>query len=241
MDVNGVRQSILELAAYYFQGTTVTFARQSRMAKQGVPLITLYTGTMTRPINPPVRIIDGNSVSFYPSSVTVQIDLFTKGRKVETGSGYLPIMENTAVDDLTGFLNFLNSEYAVNYCDEKDIAVVIPNTVQDLTGLIDDTNYEYRAMAELTVYFTAQVIGYSGTLSSESVKHKASETNPPPGREPGEEYTGGDAQADDVTGIKPAVTPSPSGGGNPEVIDEEQKYFEDVRLFDKNVKEDFKK
>lgn len=167
MNVNEVRKAILELAQLYFKGATVTLARQSRIAKQGVPLVTIYTGVVNRPLYPPTQIIDGVPVSYYPSSVTVQIDLFTKGRKVDTEEGSTPIMENTAVDDLAAFVSFLNSEYVVQYCNKKDISIVVPNAVQDLTGLIDDTNYEYRAMVEVTVNFTTRAIGITGTMSAD--------------------------------------------------------------------------
>ena len=230
MDVSGVRKALLELTRYYFRGATVTFSRQSKMAKQGVPLVTLYTGVVTRPINPPQKVIDGRPVSFYPSSVPVQIDLFTKGRKVDMGEGFTPVMENTAVDDLLAFVNFLNSEFVAHYCEGKDIAIVIPNTVEDLTGLINDTSYEYRAMVEITVYFTQYAIGYSGSLSDDSVVHGYDEHGNP--------ITGGDIQADDVTELDPAVSTSPSGGGNPEVLGDERGYFENVEINDKLVKEE---
>lgn len=97
---------------------------------------TISVGSVSRPMNPPVKIIDGRPVSFYPASVPVQIDLFTQGRRVEVKPGYTPIVENTAEDDLLGFVSFLNSEYAVNWCHARDIAILVPNTVTDLTDII---------------------------------------------------------------------------------------------------------
>ena len=153
-------------------------------------------------------------------------------------SGYTPIVENTAEDDLLGFVSFLNSEYAVNWCHARDIAILVPNTVTDLTDIINDTNYQYRAMVEVTVNFTMAAIGYTGTLEPESVKHPASETNPEPGREPGEEYSGGNIQADDVTSLEPEVQTTPSGGGNAEFTKEETGYFSNVEINDKPVKKE---
>lgn len=228
MDIKGVREAMLELTKYYFQNATVIHGRQSHVAKQGKPLVTLYTGTVTRPLNPPTKIIDGRPVSFYPSSVPVQIDLFTVGQKKELAQGFTPVMENTAADDMLSFVGFLNSEFAVHFCRQRDIAIVVPNTVQDLTGLINDTAYEYRAMIEVIVYFTSVAIGYSGTLSIDSVKHVD---------ESGEVVSGGDIQAEGAT-LTPELVVTPSGGGNKEVLADEESYFTNVEINEKLVKEE---
>lgn len=228
MDIKGVREAMLELTKYYFQNATVIHGRQSHVAKQGKPLVTLYTGVVTRPLNPPTKIIDGRPVGFYPSSVPVQIDLFTLGQKKELAHGFTPVMENTAADDMLSFVNFLNSEYAVQFCHQKDIAIVVPNTVQDLTGLINDTSYEYRAMIEVIVYFTSVAVGYSGTLSVDSITHKS---------ESGETVSGGDVQAEGAI-LTPELVVTPSGGGNEEVLTDEEGYFTNVEINEKLVKEE---
>jgi len=228
MDIKGVREAMLELTKYYFQNATVIHGRQSHVAKQGKPLVTLYTGVVTRPLNPPTKIIDGRPVSFYPSSVPVQIDLFTLGKKKELAHGFTPVMENTAADDMLSFVSFLNSEFAVQFCNQRDIAIVVPNTVQDLTGLINDTSYEYRAMIEVIVYFTYVAVGYSGTLSIDSVTHK---------NESGEVISGGDIQVEGAI-LTPELVVTPSGGGNDEVLTVEEGYFTNVEINEKLVKEE---
>ena len=233
MDVKGVREALFELTKSYFRGATVMFGRQSRVAKQkrDKPLVILAAGPVTRPLFPPTKIIDGRPVSFYPSSVTVQIDLFTFGEKRELAYGYTTAMENTATDDMLAFVSFLNSDMVVQYCGHKDISIVVPNTVQDLSDLISDTNYEYRAMIEVTVNFTAAAIGYSGTLSPGSIHHDKLD-------EEGNHVTGGDIQADDVTKLSPVVDETASGGGNSEVVEDETDYFENIEINKKLVKEE---
>lgn len=229
MDIKGVKETMLELTKYYFQNATVMFGQQSHIAKQGKPLVKLYTGVVTRPLNPPTKIIDGRPVSFYPSTVPVQIDLFTMGQKKELAHGFTPVMENTAADDMLSFVDFLNSEVAVQYCHQRDIAIVVPNTVQDLTGLINDTSYEYRAMIEVMVYFTSTAVGYSGTLSENSIVHKDAST--------GEVVFGGDIQAEGAV-LSPEMVETPSGGGNEEVLEAEEAYFSNVKINEQLVKEE---
>ena len=163
-----------------------------------------------------MRFIDGRPVSYYPASVPVQFDLFTNGRQEETEPGFTPIVENTAEEDLLSFSSFLNSPYATQWCSRENISIVVPNEVRDLTGLIHDTNYEFRASFEISVYFTMEAIGYTGTLDLSSIK-------------PGEPET-----------IEPESTMTPSGGGNPALVKEESGYFTNVQINDKSVKEDTK-
>lgn len=232
--VSELRNTMRELCELYFTGAIVTHTKQSFMAKQSKPLVTITMGSVSRPINPPVKIIDGRPVAFYAATVPVQIDLFTHGRQMDLAPGFTSVMENTAEDDMLSFCDFLNSEYAVQWCHRRDIAIVVPNTVTDLTGIINDTNYEYRAMIEAMVSFTMTSLGYSGTLSIESVKHIGiSEEGEP------YEYSGGDIQADDVFELVPIISEqSSSGGGNAEFADDEVGYFTNVSINDKLVKKE---
>lgn len=225
MTVSELREELRQLAAMYFKGATVKTSKQSFTVKPVEPLVTLTMGSVNRPLNPPTKIIQGQPVSFYPATMPVQIDLFTHGRQIEVAEGHTPIVENTAEDDMLGFADFLNSEFVVQWCRRKDIAIVPPNTVQDLTGLINETNYEFRAMLEVMVYFTMAAIGYTGTLSPDSVKHE-------------DGSSGGDIQAEDVVAVEPEITVTPSGGGNEELLDEESGYFSNVEINDKPVKEE---
>lgn len=240
MKVLELRDLLLEITKVYFSQATVRYTKRSFASKPTNPLVTLTMGTVRRATNPPTRIIDGRPVSFYPATVNVQIDLFTNGRKTDLGPGVTPIVDNTAEDDMLSFMEFLNSDYAVQWCHRHDIAIIVPNTVEDLTGVVSDTSYDFRAMAEIMVNFTMEAIGYTGTLTPESVKHVASETNPAPGHEPGEEYYGGDIQADDVTEVIPATEVTPSGGGDEELTAEEHGYFSNVRINNTLVKKEEK-
>lgn len=224
MTLTELKTAIRQLTELYFTGATVRYAKQSFTVKPEKPLVLLTVAPVSRPLNPPVKVIDGRPVAFYPASASIQVDLFTNGEQREVAAGYTSVAENTAEDDLLAFASFLNSEYATQWCHSRDIAVVVPSTVQDVTDLIHDTNYEFRAMMEVTVYFTMTAIGYTGTLATESVKHGESE--------------GGDIQADDVTALEPEVKQTPSGGGNVELVAEESDYFTNVEINDKLVKEE---
>lgn len=225
MTLTELKTAIRQLTELYFTGATVRYAKQSFTPKPDKPLVLLTIAPVSRPLNPPVKVIDGRPVAFYPASTTIQVDLFTNGEQREVAPGFTPVAENTAEDDLLAFASFLNSDYATQWCHSRDIAIVVPPTVQDVTDLIHDTNFEFRAMMEVTVYFTMTAIGYTGTLAPESVKH-------------GGGATGGDIQADDVSALEPEFKQTPSGGGNVELIAGEGDYFTNVEINHKLVKEE---
>lgn len=264
MTIAELRTALRELTELYFTGATVTFAKQSFVAKPVKPLVTLSTGSVTRPLNPPTQIVDGRPVAFYPATIAIQIDLFTHGAQTEVAPGFTPIVENTAVDDMLGFAGFLNSDYAVQWCHARDIAIVVPNAVEDLSDLINDTNYEFRAMVQATVYFTMTAIGYTATLAPESIKPTGSsgstggggsigpgsgsggsgsgDTTGPgdtgdtePGGSSGGSTSGGDMTYEVLT---PVINISPSGGGNENFADDEVGFFSNVEINDKLVKEE---
>lgn len=222
MTLAELKKLLVQLTQTYFAGATVTYAKQSFVAKPGSPLVTLTTGSVNRSRNPPVKIIEGTPVAFYPASVPVQIDLFTHGRQEEVAPGFTPIAENTAEDDMLAFESFLNSPFVTQWCHQHDIAIVVPTAVQDLTGLVHDTNYEFRAMLEIAVYFTMTAIGITGTLDIDSVKHSDGED---------------DIQADDVINIEPQVTPTPSGGSS-EMTAHEGEYFTNAEINNRPAKEE---
>lgn len=220
MKINELKNELYFLTKEYFAGATVIFAKQSFMPKPDVPLVTISMGTISRPLNPPTRIIDGRPVASYPASVKVQFDLFTKGKKSFLAEGMTPVIENTVLDDMLGFAVFLNSEYAIQFCSRNDIAIVIPNTVEDLTDIVSDTNYKFRAMLEVTVYFTMDAIGYTASLAIESIEQSENEN----------------------TGliVEPVIEQTASGGGNPELLNSETGWFSNVEINEKLVKEEDK-
>ena len=233
MTISKLKDVLHRLTKLYFTDAHVTFTKQSFMVKPVQPLVTLSVISVSRPLHPPTKIIDGRPAAFYPASAMIQIDLFTNGSQTEVAEGFTPIAENTAQDDLLGFASFLNAAYAADWCEKHDIAIIVPNTVQDMTGLIHDTSYEFRAMMEITVYFTMTAIGYTGTLSPTSVKHITIGEDGKP-----HEYEGGNIQADDVSALVPEIEVTPSGGGNSAFADEESGYFTDVEINDKRIKEE---
>lgn len=170
MRLSQAKENFRQLTKIFFQTAEVCFTNQSRMAKPSVPLITIATGPVHRSLFSSNENIAGATVASYPARVNVTVDLFTHGKEVvddETGKviGY----EDSAVDDMLSFVDFLSSSYTVDWCRNKDMAVQLDGDVQNLTGIVNDTNYEYRSRISLWLFYTHRAIGYSAALKEDSV------------------------------------------------------------------------
>lgn len=202
MRVSKVKELFRTLTAKYFAGAEVTFTRQSRVAKPQLPLVTITQGNVRRPLSPVYEEENGFDVGNYTSRISLTVDLFTHGQAVvddETGE---PIAyEDTAVDDMLWFVDFLGSQYTIDWCHRNDVAILVDGDVRDLTGIINDDNYEYRSQITVMMYFTQKAVGYTATLLEESI---ASGT--------------------------PIYRQTSSGGGTKELSEKESGYFTEAEI-----------
>lgn len=228
------------LAGRYFAGAKVVFAKQSRAAKVDIPLVTLSFGNVKRPWDSVRYEIDGDTVAAYPSRVSVVVDLFTHGAPVTDGEGKLFAYENTAMDDMLSFADFLGSQYVVDWCNQNDLAITIDGDPQDLTGLVNDNNYEYRSRLNLWLCFTQEAVGYAAVLTEASIQYPTGETdeNEKPvysHNEPRKTTSstgllnGSSAEAGKIEPvIIPTTVVTSSGGGSDELAALETGYFTNV-------------
>lgn len=242
MRLSALKELLREFFKSYFPDSSVVFANQSRSPKPETPLVVLSFGNARRPIFPVTSYIDGEVVNNYATSIPVVVDLFTNGRPVynpSTGrnAGY----EDTAEDDLLAFADFINSNHAQAWYRNVDIAILVDGEVQNLTGAINDNNYEYRARINLLVYYTQSAVSHAAILHDESLQYPDGEggyTSEPPVET--QSTTGGwetDAeQREQAVEIIPAFEPTPSGGGSQPLADETTGYFTDAEI--KEIKEE---
>jgi hypothetical protein len=197
-----LKNHLYELVSTYFAGATVIWA-QTNTVKPPAALVTLKTGLITRTLYPIMEVRNGVSCGYYPSKTALEINLFTKGAPI-VSEGETIAYENTAVADLTEFLNFVGSPHVIAWCLERDIDITPSSDVLDVTALISDTQWEYRAMVELEIDFVQYAIGATGILDETSIVDG---------------------------GIDPKWNgPTPSGGGTQELADKDIGYFQSVEV-----------
>ena len=190
---------------YFESGATVVMTRQRGMVKPPLGLVSLGVGPVRRTYMPGRQRIEAVPVDWYPSQTTITVDLFTHGRAVRE-NGEIIGYENTAVDDLCAFADYLNSAYVEDICNQYNLTIITNGEIQDLSGVVNDVSYEYRAQLEVALYYTHRVAGRAAVLSEDSIR------NSPSGA---------------VT-IDPVLHTASAGGGSEELASEAEPYFEPV-------------
>lgn len=160
MNLNEVKNAVYDVVSMFFAGASVIWAEQTN-TKPPLPYVTLKMGGVGR-TRVPVVDKDNFNKMYYPSSATMEINLYTAGKPVAAGDQEEepPVnestdnYENTAVSDLTEFFNYLESEYTTDYLTGRGVDISLNPPVRDLTSLQNNRGYRYRAMAEAAVSFS---------------------------------------------------------------------------------------
>lgn len=159
-----VKQVLYELVARYHPGAMVVWEKTKGVTPTP-PYITLKYSNLNRSA---FALSDEEGEhKYYNYDFTYEINLYTVGRKVSTGSRVY--YENTAVEDLEEFVRFLDSEEITNELERKNVTIVFNPPVRDLSELIGDTKFHYRSMCEFTVSFVGMADGAYGVFGSKSV------------------------------------------------------------------------
>lgn len=210
MNYTEVTRVLYSYAQRYFTGATVTMAN-TRQVKKTKPLVTLEFGPQISSQFPVESDLDGELCRFHPTSMKLEVQLFTNGRPLSNGAP-----ENTAVADLTDFAMFMVSEMVTEELG-GDISVLVDGPVQDVSAIINDASYEYRAMVEFTVSYVVASVGFAGILDESSIK-----ADPEPDPEhPGQVIP---------PHIDQTWTPTDSGGRNADDAERRTGYFTEVEI-----------
>lgn len=253
MRATEVKELFRDLTQRYFAGAWVTFSRQSRAAKPETPLVSITPGNVKRPLNPAYENAGGEMLGYYPSRIQMTVDLFTRGKAVvDDETGKTVAYENTAVDDMLAFADFLNSPHTVDWSNTHDVTLLIEGDVQDLTGLVNDNNYEFRSRLVVMLYFTQRAVGYAAVATEESIQQPApgGDTEDPgtpgtpdtpddPGTPSDTPATPGTSDSSTSESKKPGISSSvivpqfeqtSSGGGTEELAKGPTGYFTEVEI-----------
>ena len=216
MERSFAASGIFSLLRSYFPQTHIAFAEVNQV-KGHIPALTIRAGNLKRALFPITREINGVPCDCWVQQYPVELNLMTNGRQVSSdGFSY---NENTAVSDLVDLINFLGSPHAKEWCLANDISIRPNSDVMNVTSLINDVAWEFRARVEILVGFTQLAVGAAGIIAESSIKET---TDPDTGKK--------DER------VEPEWQPTPSGGGSSDLAEEETGYFEHVII--ENYKED---
>ena len=167
MNLEDVKEVLYDVSAQYFAGASVIWTKQSA-TKPKPPYVTLeIEGGINRAAFP-VTDEDGNIC--YQCSTRLEVNIYTKGRPVIIESHVTGNYANTALNDMSAFANYMESEAVTDFLAENGMAISLMPPVRDLTGLENEnTSYRYRSMAEFTVSYTEDANGMFGIYGTAPV------------------------------------------------------------------------
>lgn len=242
MKVGQVKELFRSLTKEYFAGAQVVFANQSRTPMQKIPLVVITPGNVNRPLYPNYETVNGILVGAYLSRFSVTIDLFSNGEPViDEETGQTVAYEDNTEGDLLAFADFLNSEHTLAWSRRNDVSLLIDGDVQSLTGVVNDTTYQYRARLSVQLYFTQKAVDRAAVQSEDSIKYpkkdpETGETVYVPGAPEDTESRTGDwdkfdgKKPGDGSIIEPEFEQTSSGGGTEELANLQTGYFTEAEI-----------
>ena len=121
MTIKEAKERMLGLVASYF-GKGHVFMAGAKMARKVEPYITVQLTGYNRG-NTSIFITDKDDEytrSHYRINASFHVNLYTKGRNLANSSEYAEY-ENTALEDMEDFANYVESEYGIDYQAKKRI------------------------------------------------------------------------------------------------------------------------
>lgn len=214
MTIGELREVIHEVVKRYFTGASVKWMNENTTKPTG-PLVTLQLGNVRRELFSIMDNRQGRPVKLYHSRAMLDVNLYTPGGVGKAKPGIRPRAENTALNDLQDFVDYMDSDYAMGLLDAADVTVLPEGPTMDVSELIDSAQYEYRAMQQFTVEFTQNAAGVAGIIHIPAAPEAGEPPDHPDGTPP-------DAQLPDSSSWEQTA----SGGGSQDLADLDTGWFE---------------
>lgn len=243
MTVGELREAVRTVVKQYFTGAAVKWIDENNVRPTG-PLVTLQLRNIQRERFPIVENRQGHPVKLWHTRAMLDVNLYTPGGVSAVQPGIRPRADNTAVSDMQDFVSYMDSDYVYGVLGPQDVTVLPEGPTQDVSELVDNAKYEYRAMQEFTVDFIQNAAGVSGILHIPARQESAA--NPeapglPAGPQPDPPTDPGVPEMPDDPALAvplpdpDAWEPTASGGGSRELAEMDTGWFESVET--ENTKE----
>lgn len=149
------------LVKQYFAGAAVQWC-ETNQVKPPYPFIALKLTNVSRSVHPDTYE-EEEVCRCYLCTGRLTLNLYTKGRKQAAKPGMTaPPARNTAVSDLQAFLRYLGSDAGQDFLLEHNLCILPEGDTLDVSALLNESKYEYRARQEFTISFIDEACGHSG-------------------------------------------------------------------------------
>ncbi|MCQ2559159.1 MAG: hypothetical protein MJ157_00350 [Clostridia bacterium] len=173
MILEQVKQRVLGLVQFYFGEARVIWGG-TNFIRPNLPLVELRLLAVSGGQFPNTAWTDGEIKAYYPAKATWEIILHTPGEMEADVPGQTVPTHNCALNDLLDFGDFLNSPFALDWSSEHNLTLFWTGKVEDISQVINDLRWEYRARAVFEVEFIRESMGQYGLVRNYGWKQTAS-------------------------------------------------------------------
>lgn len=166
MNMSELREKVYELTSMFFAGATIIWSEQIA-TRPKPPYITLKLSGINKPLHP-IRNEEAGAF-FYLCGTKLEVNLYTMGKPITIGKNVTGNYENTAQDDLMEFVKFLESPMVLDLLERYNLDIQLMPPIRDLTELMNETHYRYRAMCEFTISYIEVAEGGYGISNMPNV------------------------------------------------------------------------
>ena len=158
MKVRAVQEAVREVVSDFFTGGTVWWTNQ-KMPRPKSPYIMLALQNFRRNQHG-AEYMDtetGYITRYTETTVSMVMDLY------EVGLNESETIKNTVLDDMESFIMFIESDAITDRLDALGIALAVrDNSIQELSDILNDAQFRYRARAVFDLRFQNDAVGPYG-------------------------------------------------------------------------------
>lgn len=168
MDVNGLKTLLQSICTTFFNGTNIKWVGEGSETPP-LPLITLRLDTLNKATFPFDEVFeeDGQFIEYYNADIMLEVKAYSKGYVGDAKEGVIQSAENTAMNDLQQFADYIASLGMVEQLGKDDVSMVQEGPVRDTSIVKSGSRYEYSAMVEYKVNFILESSGKYGVSPTE--------------------------------------------------------------------------
>lgn len=154
MDVSGLKKLLFSTCEKFFGSTNIIWVKEVSESPP-LPLIALRTDTLNKATFPFDEVFDedGQFIEYYNADIMFEVKAYSQGYVGEEGYEAIHTAENTLINDLQQFADYIASQGITEELGKVDVIMTQEGPVRDTTIVKSGSRYEYSAMVEYKVNF----------------------------------------------------------------------------------------
>ena len=163
MDTKGLKEFLQSVSEMFFGETNMAWVGETSESPP-LPLVTLRLDTVSKATFPFDDGFneDGQFIEYYNAEIMFEVKAYSKGYVGSVEEGFIRSPENTSMNDLQQFADYMASKGVTELLSEKNVQIIQEGPVRDTTVAKSGSRHEYSAMVEYRVGFVLESVGEFG-------------------------------------------------------------------------------